>query len=52
MSQILKPSRYNIFYNIDEEDWLFNTSNLGLIPVIKVPEHTRKKKRTLEELFK
>lgn len=33
MSQILKPSRYNIFYNIDEEDWLFNTSNLGLIQV-------------------
>lgn len=33
MSEILKPSKYNIFYNIDGEDWLFNTSNLGLIQV-------------------
>lgn len=33
MSQILKPSRYNVFYNIDGEEWLFNTSNLGLVQV-------------------
>jgi len=33
MSQMLKQSRYNIFYNIDGEDWLFNTSNLGLVQI-------------------
>lgn len=30
---LLKPSRYNIFYNIDGKEWLFNTSNLGLVQV-------------------
>jgi uncharacterized protein len=30
---MLKQSRYNIFYNIDGEDWLFNTSNLGLVQI-------------------
>ena len=30
---LLKPSRYNIFYNIDGKEWLFNTSNLGLVRV-------------------
>lgn len=33
MFKILKPSRYNIFYNINGENWLFNTLNLGLIQI-------------------
>lgn len=33
MSEMLKPSKYNIFYNIDGKEWLFNTSNLGLVQI-------------------
>lgn len=31
--QILKPSIYNIVYDVNGEKWLFNTLNLGLIEI-------------------
>ena len=33
MTNKLKPSFYNVIYDIGEEKWLFNTLNLGLIEI-------------------